>query len=152
MAASVETIKSNAFWLDMGQAQISSISEVSGLEDESDVVELSQVAEKGKLIVTKGLGANPLKVGKLTVKYAAFKTDPMRKWREDVIGGKIANIRKDITIHLYTREAGEEMSFSFRNAWPSKYSFSSFTSKSNEAVMITVTLEHEGMSVKGYNS
>jgi len=152
MAASVETIKSNTFWLDMGQAQVGSISEVSGLEDESDVVELTQVAEKGKIIVTKGLGANSLKLGKLTVKYAAFKTDPLRKWREDVIGGKIANIRKDVTVHLYDREGKEEMSFTFRNAWPSKYSFSSFTAKSNEPVMITVTLEHEGMAVKGYNS
>ncbi|MEI6044978.1 MAG: phage tail protein [Chloroflexota bacterium] len=149
MADATEILVANSFHLDWGQDKIGAISEVSGIEDESDVVELVQVAKDGKVVVCKGLGANPLKTGKLTVKYGAFKDDPLRKWRETIVSGKVE--RKDVTLHIYTAANKGDIELTFKRAWPSKYAWSSFTAKGNDAVMVTVTLEHEGMSIKGYN-
>jgi phage tail-like protein len=151
MAEAHETLVANSFFLNWEQEKIKSISEVSGIEDESDVVELIQVADKGKVVVTKGLGANPLKAGKLTVKYSAFKGDPLRIWREKIVAGKMEGNRKDVTLHVFTPDNSSEIELIFKRAWPSKYAWSSFTAKGNDAVMVTVTLEHEGMSITGYN-
>jgi phage tail-like protein len=101
------------------------------------------------VVISKGLGANPLKAGKLTVKYSAFKGDPLRGWREQVVAGVVS--RKDVTLHIFTPDNKSEIELNFKRAWPSKYAWSSFTAKGNDAVMVTVTLEHEGMSIKGYN-
>jgi phage tail-like protein len=60
--------------------------------------------------------------------------------------------RKNISLILYDLEYKEEMRFNFSNAWPSKRAFSNFTAKGNDPVTITLTIEHEGVSVKGYNS
>ncbi len=154
MAGGSETIPSNRFFLEIpGMDKIGSISEVSGLDNESDVAELTQVSPKGKLVVRKNLGAMPLKMGKLTLKYAYFPGDPMQEWRQKIVTGKIEENRKNVTLKLFKRDNTDEtgMSFNFLRCWPSKYSYSSFTSKSNDVVMVTVTIEHEGFEVKGYN-
>jgi len=143
---------SNRFFLDLGGVEVSAIQEVSGLDIETDVAELTQMGKDGKVVVIKTPGATPVKGGKLTLKYVAFKDDPVLKWRTDVIQGKMADARKNISIVLYDLEYKEEMRFNFSNAWPSKRSFSNFTSKGNDPVTITVTIEHEGVSVTGYNS
>ncbi|MBN9386629.1 MAG: phage tail protein [Chloroflexi bacterium] len=136
----------------MGGIQVSAIQEVSGLDIETDVAELVQSTKDGKVVTIKTPGATPVKTGKITLKYVAFKDDPILKWRTDVIQGKMATARQNISIVLYNLLYEEEMRFNFKNAWPSKRSFSNFTSKGNDPVTITLTIEHEGVSVAGYNS
>ena len=113
--------------------------------------ELQQVSKAGRLTYIKTPGANPLKMGKLTIKYAAFKGDPMQEWRQDVIAGHMEKARKDVDLILYDHEAKEVMRFTFKHAWPSKRSFGSLTAKGNDPLTMTVTLEHEGVTIKGYN-
>ncbi len=143
---------SNRFFLDLGGVSIDGIQEVSGLDIETDVAELTQMSKDGKVIPLKTMGAIPVKAGKLTLKYVAMKDDPGLKWRADVIAGKMKESRKNVSLILYDLEYKEEMRFNFSNAWPSKRAFSNFTSKGNDPVTITLTIEHEGVSVKGYNS
>ncbi len=149
-----EPIISNRFYMVIpGMDTVGSLQEVSGLEDESEVAELQQIAKGGKVVQLKTLGANPLKAGTLTVKYATYKEDAGKKWYDMVVANKVKDIRKTVSIDLY--EAGKDapiLTFSFDNAWPTKYAFGSFTSKSSDAVAVTLTIQHEGMSVKGYNA
>ena len=149
----VDPIISNRFYMTIpGLDTVGSLQEVGTVEDESEVAELQQIAKGGKMINMKTLGANPLKPGTLTVKYATFKDDPGKKWYDEVVQNKVKDMRKTITIDLYEHAKEQPtMSFSFANAWPSKYAFGSFTSKGNDAVIVTLTLQHEGMNVKGYN-
>jgi phage tail-like protein len=152
-ASIIDPIIANRFYLDLGKEQVSTLSEVSGIEDETEVVETNQVSKSGKFIVRKIQGAQPLKSGKLTLKYAAFKEDPIKKWYDNIVNQKVKDARLNVSLMLY--EIGKDaptLTFSFKNAWPSKYSFSSFSAKGNEAVTITVTIEHSGMDVKGYNA
>jgi phage tail-like protein len=148
-----DPIVASRFYLDLGGNTVATLSEVSGLEDETDVVETQQSTKEGKVVIIKSQGATPLKAGKLTVKYAALKDDPIKTWFDKVINQKIQEARTNISIVLYeTGTNAASLTFNFKNAWPSKYSYGSFTAKSNDTIMVTVTIEHEGMDVKGYNS
>ncbi len=147
-----EPIIANKFYFAIdGVNSGASLQEVSGLDDESDVTELQQVGKDGKLVVWKVQGANRLKPGKLTVKYAAYKGDKFRAWRDEIIQGKTA--RKNCTLTVYDIKGEKtEMEIDFTDVWPSKYSMSTFSAKGNDPVAITVTLEHTGMKIKGYNA
>jgi phage tail-like protein len=143
----------NRFFLDLGGgAGLAAIQEVSGLDAETEVRELMQSTKDGKTIIIKTQGATPVKTGKLTLKYVTFKSDPTAAWREQVTAGKMQAARKNISLILYDLEGVEAVRFNFKNSWPSKRVFSSFSSKSNEPVTVTLTIDHEGVDIKGYNS
>lgn len=146
-----EPLIANRFFFDMGADAISSLQEVSGIDFETDMAELQQVSKGGSLAYIKTVGANPLKMGKVTIKYAAFKGDPIQKWREEVIQGKMSAARKTCSLILYDHNGTEELRFNFINCWPSKRAFSSLTAKGGEPLSVTITLDHEGVQVKGYN-
>ncbi len=146
----VDPIIANRFYLDLGKDGVS-VQEVGGIDFETEMGELQQSSKSGRVAYIKTPGANPLKMGKITVKYAAYKGDPMEPWRNDVIAGKMEKVRKDISLVLYDHEAKEVLRFNFKNAWPSKRAFSSLTSKGNDPLAVTITLDHEGVTVKGYN-
>jgi phage tail-like protein len=88
-----------------------------------------------------------LKAGRITGKYAAFKDDPILKWRQEVVDGHMDTARRNVSIVVYGVDKKEVMRFNLRNAWPSKYSWSSVGAKSNEALEVTVVIEHDGMTV-----
>jgi len=142
-----ELIGASSFALIMDQAAVASFKEVGGLEMETEVRETMQSTADGKVVIIKSQGATPLKPGKLTAKYAAFKGDPLLAWRQKVIDGKMSDARKDISVAIFGVDNVEVMRFNFHNAWPSKYAWSTLTAKSNEPLEITVTIEHEGMSL-----
>jgi len=151
-----DVLIARSFFLDMGKlGHLESLMEVSGIDFEGDTAELTQVikGKSDKLAPLKTVGAIPLKAGKLTVKYLAFKDDPLQKWREKVIntdGGEMP--RENISLILYDAMGEEKLRFNFARAWPSKRAFNSLSAKSSEALTVTITLEHEGVSVQGYNS
>ena len=147
-----EPFIANRFFFEMGQDSISSLQEVSGLDFETDMSELQQASKGGRLSYIKTAGATPIKMGKITLKYAAFKGDPMLVWREKIITGKISENRKACSMTVYDHSGTEKLRFNFRNAWPSKLAFSSLTAKGNEPLSVTITLEHEGVEIKGYNA
>jgi len=142
-----EVIGASSFALVMNEDKVASFKEVSGLESETEVRELQQTTKDGKVIIIKSQGATPLKAGKITAKYAAFQDDPILKWRQEVIDGMMEKARRNISIVVYGVDNKEVMRFNCLNAWPSKYSWSNLSAKSNEALEITVIIDHEGLTV-----
>jgi phage tail-like protein len=142
-----ELIGASSFFLDLGSGEVASFQEVSGIEQETEVRELMQSTKDGKAVIIKSQGATPIKPGKVTAKYAAFKNDPILKWRQDVVDGKMNDARKNVSIVVYGVDNAEVMRFNLKNAWPSKYAWSSLSAKSNEPLQVTVTIEHEGLEV-----
>lgn len=147
-----DAIVGNYFYFEFGGHQVATISEISGIEDESDVLETQQTLKGGKVIIIKALGAMPLKGGKLTLKYPAIKGDPVKVWYDSIVNQKIKDARTNCTVTLFDYTHTKVLDFDFKDAWPSKYSFSSLTTKGNDALSVTVTIEHTGMDIKGYNS
>jgi phage tail-like protein len=153
LSKTLDPIIGNRFYLDLGSdVGIAAIQEVSGLDLETDVAETTATLQSGKVIPIKTPGAFPLKPGKLTLKYITFKDDPAATWRANVIAGKMNDARKNISLIVYDLLGTEVMRFNFADAWPSKRAFSNFSTKSNEPVTVTLTIEHVGVKVTGYNS
>ncbi|NWJ45557.1 MAG: phage tail protein [Chloroflexi bacterium] len=144
---SSELIGASSFYLDLRSGPQISLKEVSGLESETEVRELMQSTKDGKVIIIKSQGATPVKPGKLTIKYAAYKGDPVLDWRQLVVNGKMEEARRDIHIVIYGVDNKEIMRFTCKNSWPSKYAWSNLSAKSNEALEITVTIDHEGLEI-----
>jgi len=144
-----DPLPANSFWLEMGKdhEKVTTFQEVSGLESETEVRELTQSGQNGLSVIIKSQGAATLKPGKITAKYAAFKGDPILKWRQKVVDGKMNEARVDCSVVVYTVDNEEVLRFDLANCWPSKYSWSSLSAKSNEPLQITVIIEHEGLKV-----
>lgn len=145
----LEPIISTGFSLKLGgnAEAVATIKEVDGIELETDVRELIQAGADGKQVWIKSQGAMNRKMGKLTIKYAAFKGDPIMKWRKMVIEGKMEDARQNITLTAHTVDDKNTMTWDFDNCWPSKWSLSSFNATSNDPVIVTVVIEHEGMKL-----
>jgi phage tail-like protein len=153
VSRTLDPLISNRFYLDLGSdVGIAAIQEVSGLDLETDVAETTATLAAGKVVAVKTPGATPLKPGKLTLKYVTFKTDPAATWRANVIAGKMKDARKNISLIVYDLMGTEQLRFNFADSWPSKRAFSNFSTKSNEPVTVTLTIEHLGVKVTGYNS
>jgi len=152
LSKTVDPIIGNRFYLDLGGNGGMALQEVSGLDFETDVAETTATLASGKLIPIKTPGATPLKSGKITLKYITYKEDPAAKWRGLVIGGKIKEARTNISLIIYDLLGAEILRFNFADAWPSKRAFSNFSTKSNEPVTVTLTIEHNGAKVTGYNA
>lgn len=142
-----ELLNASSFVLIMDDNKVASFQEVSGMESETDVIELMQSTKDGKKVIIKSQGATTLKAGKITAKYAAFKDDQVLKWRQDVIDGNMAKARRNCSIVVYSADDKEVFRFNLLNAWPSKYSWSSLSAKSNEPLQITVVIEHEQLTI-----
>lgn len=144
---SSELIGANSFYMSWNDEKVASFQEVSGLEQETEVRELMQSTKDGKAVIIKSQGATTLKPGKITAKYAAFKDDPILKWRQQVVDGKMSEARRNVSIIVYDPENKEVMRWNCLNSWPSKYAWSTLSAKSNEPLQVTVTIEHEGLTV-----
>lgn len=144
----IDPYSANSFFLLVeGYDPIGSFQEISGLDSETEVRELIQSTKDGKQVLIKSQGGATLKPGKLTLKYAAFDTDPFLKMRQLVVDGKMEEARKNATLTVYNTEDKAVMKFEFIHTWVSKLSYSSLSAKSNDTVTVTATLEHEGMKI-----
>lgn len=141
----IDPLGGNSFHLELDGENAATFKEVEGVESETDVVELVQAGPGGKQVWIKSQGAWTQKMGKITAKYAAFEGDKLLDWRQKVIDGKMEDARKNISIVLYNVEDEEVMRFNFKNAWPSKYSWSGMNASGNDPVTVTIIIEHEGM-------
>ncbi len=136
----------NSFVLQWNNENVMSFVEVSGMESETEVQELVQVAKGGKRIISKSYGTFPQKPGRITARYIAQKNDPIRKWREQVVTGNLAEAVRNCSVVAYESEDTEAFRIDLLNAWPSKYTWSTMNATANEALTITVVIEYERLS------
>jgi phage tail-like protein len=143
------------FYLEIEGAEIATLSEVSGLEIEVEVVEAKQTAKLGQYQVVKSLGQAKAP-GDLSVKRVApldIDSDPIWKWFNDIRdkGMKIkerGGMRKNGSIVIFDTSNTEVARWNFFNAWPSKIASDSFSAGGTEAVSETITLVIERLERK----
>ena len=143
------------FFLEIDGAVVTSLSEVSGLDVEVEVADITQRTAKGQFVQHKTL-AKPKWVGEISVKRLSpldATSDEMWKWfntirdkgmSADNRGGE----RKNGSIVVYDTTMTEVARWNFYQAWPSKISSDSFTVGSNDPVSETITLVHEKLERK----
>ncbi|MEO9140177.1 MAG: phage tail protein [Jatrophihabitans sp.] len=140
------------FFLEIDGEVVSSLSGVSGLDIEMDVVTSTQVGKDGKqqIIKTRG-GANKAPDLSLTrLAPADSGSDALWKWFNAIHSGGMSlkdrsGQRKSGSIVMYDSTHAEIARFNFENAWPTKISTDALSVDSNDPVKETVTLACESL-------
>jgi len=117
--------------------------EVSGLDSETEVIEHRVTGKGGNLIITKIPGA--LKWPNIVMKRGITDDRRLHDWRKKVEDGQVVANRKNGTITLYAPDGTSVAKYSFKKAWPCKFTGPSLDSSKNELAIEQLELAHEGL-------
>lgn len=106
----------HSFGLEFDGVQIKSITEVSGLKMEQDVVELKQNGPDGKYLVKKLPGR--WKAGEVTLTRPLTEDNSFQDWIKNSQFGKMGEVRKGGAIVIYDYEGAAIHRYSLTAAWP----------------------------------
>jgi phage tail-like protein len=143
------------FYLEIDGAEVATLSEVSGLDIEVEVVEAKQTAKGGMYQVVKSLGQakapEPLSIKRISP--LDIDSDPLWKWFNDIRDKGMSSkarggMRKNGSIVIFDSDNAEIARWNFFNSWPSKISSDAFSAGGTEAISETITLVIERLERK----
>ena len=106
----------HSFGLEFDGITINSITEISGLKMEQDVIELKQNGPDGKYSVKKLPGR--WKAGEVTLTKPLTSDSSFETWIKDSQFGKMGSVRKGGAIVVYDYEGNAVKRYKLTNAWP----------------------------------
>lgn len=117
--------------------------EVSGLEVEAQVIEYRH-GNSPEFSTIKMPGIK--KFGDITLKKGVFKGDnKFWDWFNSIKMNTIE--RKAVTISLLDEAGSPTMTWTLKNAWPSKITGTDLKSDGNEVAVETLVITHEGLTI-----
>ena len=129
----------HSFGLEFDGLTIKSITEVSGLKMEQDVIELKQNTPDGKYVIKKLPGR--MKAGEITLTRGLTENQSFEKWVKDAQFGKMGAARKGGAIIVFDYEGKAIKRYKLTNAWPKSLEIGSLkagdTSVLTEKLVIT---------------
>jgi phage tail-like protein len=127
------------FKLEIEGITVAGFSEVTGLNQESNVIDYREGQEG--ITPRKLPGLN--KFGNITLKRGISPDLSVYNWRKTVTDGDIE--RRNASIVLHNEKHEEVVRWNLVNAWPSKYVGPDLKANANEVAIETVELTHEGV-------
>lgn len=106
----------HSFGLEFDGIQIKSITEISGLKMEQDVIELKENGPDGKYVIKKLPGR--WKAPEVTLTRGISTDTSFDKWIKDSQFGKMNEVRKGGAIIVYDYEGKPIKRYKLTNAWP----------------------------------
>ncbi|HET6294400.1 MAG TPA: phage tail protein [Kribbella sp.] len=106
----------HSFGLEFDGIQIKSITEISGLKMEQDVIELKENGADGKYVIKKLPGR--WKAPEITLTRGLSSDTSFDKWIKDSQFGKMGAVRKGGAIIVYDYEGSPLKRYKLTNAWP----------------------------------
>jgi phage tail-like protein len=106
----------HSFGLEVDGVQIKSITEISGLKMEQDVIELKENGADGKYVIRKLPGR--WKAPEITLTRGLSADNSFDKWIKDSQFGKMGDVRKGGAIIVYDYEGSPVKRYKLTNAWP----------------------------------
>lgn len=106
----------HSFGLEVDGVQIKSITEISGLKMEQDVIELKENGADGKYVIRKLPGR--WKAPEITLTRGLSADNSFDKWIKDSQFGKMGDVRKGGAIIVYDYEGAAVKRYKLTNAWP----------------------------------
>jgi phage tail-like protein len=132
----------HSFGLEFDGIQIKSISEVSGLKMEQDVIEYkSNAAKDGKYAIRKLPGR--WKAGECTLTRALTEDNNFDKWIKDSQLGKMDSVRKGGHITVYDFEGNAIKRYKIDNAWPKSLELTSMKAGDTTVLSEKLVLTYE---------
>ena len=127
------------FKLEIEGITVAGFSEVTGLNQESNVIDYREGQEP--ITPRKLPGLN--KIGNITLKRGISPDLSVYNWRKTVTDGDIE--RRNASIVLHNEKHEEVVRWNLVNAWPSKYVGPDLKANANEVAIESVELTHEGV-------
>ena len=128
------------FVLEIDGIATAGFSEVSGLSNETSVIEYRE-ANAPSSRKLPGI----TKYSNITLKRGITKDRSLWDWRKTVMVG--ATQRKNGSVVLLDESGQEVVRWNFHDEWPCKWEASSLHAKSSEVAIETLELAHEGFDL-----
>lgn len=129
----------HSFGLEFDGITIKSITEVTGLKMEQDVIELKENSSDGKYVIKKLPGR--WKAAEITLTRPLTADQSFEKWIKDSQFGKMDNARKGGAVIIYDFEGSAIKRYKLTNAWPKSLEIGSLkagdTSVLTEKLVVT---------------
>jgi phage tail-like protein len=126
----------HSFGLEFDGITIKSITEVSGLKMEQDVIELKQNGPDGKYVIKKLPGR--WKAAEITLTRGLTGDQSFEKWVKDSQFGKMTAARKGGAIIVFDYEGQAIKRYKLTNAWPKSLEIGSL--KAGDTAVLTEKL------------
>jgi phage tail-like protein len=136
----------HSFGLEFDGITIKSITEVSGLKMEQDVVELKQNGPDGKYVIKK-LPGRP-KAGECTLTRGLTADQSFEKWVKDSQFGKMPDARKGGAIIVFDYEGNAIKRYKLTNAWPKSLEIGSLKAGDTSVLTEKLVVTYERLEVE----
>ncbi len=136
----------HSFGIDVDGLVAKSITEISGLKMEQDVVELKQNGADGKYSVKKLPGQ--WKAGEVTLTRPLTADKSFESWIKDSQFGKMGAARKGGAIVVYDYEGNAVKRYKLTNAWPKSLEISSLKAGDTSVLTEKIVITYERLEVE----
>jgi len=137
----------HSFGLEFDGLQIKSITEVSGLKMEQDVIEYKSNGPDGKYTIKKLPGR--WKAGECTLTRPLTEDHSFDKWVKDSQFGKMGDVRKGGAIIVFDYEGNPVKRYKITAAWPKSLELSSLKAGDTSVLTEKLTLTYERIEAEG---
>ena len=125
-----------------GKESVGMFREISGLDDESEIIEQKEADQNGNPLIVKVPGN--LKWSNIELKRGIDVDKGLWDWRYAVETAGPDASRTDCTLELLDYDGSPIATYNIKQAWPSKYTGVSMNANSNEIAVEAITICHEG--------
>jgi len=136
----------HSFGLEFDGITIQSITEVSGLKMEQDVIELKENGSDGKYVIKKLPGR--WKAAEITLTRGLTGDQSFDKWIKDSQFGKMTDARKGGAIIVYDYEGSAIKRYKLTNAWPKSLEIGSLKAGDTSVLTEKLVLTAERLEVE----
>jgi len=136
----------HSFGLEFDGITIKSITEVTGLKMEQDVIELKENGPDGKYVIKKLPGR--WKAAEVTLTRGLTADQSFEKWIKDSQFGKMENARKGGAIIVFDYEGSAIKRYKLTNAWPKSLEIGSLKAGDTSVLTEKLVLTAERLEVE----
>ena len=136
----------HSFGLEFDGVQIKSITEVSGLKMEQDVIELKENGADGKYLIKKLPGR--WKAAEITLTRRLTADTSFEKWIKDSQFGKMNDVRKGGAVIVYDFEGNPLKRYKLTAAWPESLEIGSLKAGDTSVLTEKLVLTCERLEVE----
>jgi phage tail-like protein len=142
----LDSLVGHSFGLEFDGVTIKSITEVSGLKMEQDVIELKENSNDGKYVIKKLPGR--WKAAEITLTRGLTADQSFDKWIKDSQFGNMQSARKGGAIIVYDFEGNAIKRYSLTNAWPKSLEIGSLKAGDTSVLTEKLTLTAERLETE----
>lgn len=135
-----------SFGLEFDGITIKSITEVTGLKMEQDVIELKENSPDGKYVIKKLPGR--WKAAEVTLTRGLTADQSFEKWIKDSQFGNMPNARKGGAIVCYDYQGNAIKRYKLTNAWPKSLEIGSLKAGDTSVLTEKLVLTAERLEVE----